>query len=169
MADPERMNFCPSCGQPLADAVKFGKLRRVCPTCGFIHFRDPKVAAIAFVVQDGRMLLVKRAVDPQMGKWSMPGGFVDYGEDPRQAAMREVQEETGLDVRITHLIDALPPEPGREPAIITLLFEAEVIGGTARAGDDAGELRFFAPHEIPFDDLAFESTRLMVARWRAGQ
>lgn len=142
-------------------------MRRVCEACGFIYFRDPKVAAVVFAVQDGRVLLVRRGVDPQSGRWALPAGYVDYGEDPRGAAVREVCEETGMTVRITRLIDVLGPDaPGGTSAIV-ILFEAEVRGGTLAAQDDVEEVAFFAPDEVPMDEIAFESTRLLLAGWLA--
>lgn len=161
------MNFCPRCGHPLTDALRQGKMRRVCEACGFIYFRDPKVAAVVFAVQDGRVLLVRRGVDPQSGRWALPAGYVDYGEAPREAAVREVCEETGMTVRITRLIDVLGPDaPGGTSAIV-ILFEAEVTGGTLAAQDDVEEVAFFAPDEVPMDEIAFESTRLLLAGWLA--
>ncbi len=142
-------------------------MRRVCEACGFIYFRDPKVAAVVFAVQDGRVLLVRRGVDPQSGRWALPAGYVDYGEAPREAAVREVCEETGMTVRITRLIDVLGPDaPGGTSAIV-ILFEAEVTGGTLAAQDDVEEVAFFAPDEVPMDEIAFESTRLLLAGWLA--
>jgi 8-oxo-dGTP diphosphatase len=164
------MNFCPTCGHPLTDATRYGKERRVCTACGFVHFRDPKVAAVVLITEGGRVLMVKRGVDPQMGKWALPAGYIDYGEDPREAATREVEEETGLVVRITRLIDVLgPDERGESPASIVILFEGERLGGTLGAHDDVEQVAFFAPDEIPMDEIAFESTRLLLARWLAEQ
>lgn len=170
MSDPTHMNYCPQCGQPLTDAFRFGRERRICPACGYIHFRDPKVAAVVFIVEDGRVLMVRRSVDPQMGKWALPAGYIDYGEDPRDAAVREVREETGLEVRITRLIDVLGPDmAGEGSATIVILFEGRIIGGTLTARDDVDRAAFFAPHEVPHDGLAFESTRLLLARWLEGE
>lgn len=165
MTDPQHMKFCPRCGHPLEDALRFGQMRRVCAECGFIHFRDPKVAAVVTVIDADRILLVKRANSPEMGKWSMPGGFIDYGEDPREAAIREVREETGLDVRITTLIEVLGGDNVGGASII-ILFEAEVIGGTLTPEDDAEEAVFFTQADLPRNDIAnFESTHLMLDRW----
>ena len=91
------LNFCPRCGQALEDAFVFGRVRRVCPACGLVVFRDHKVAAAALVEDAaGRVLLVRRAWDPQRGYWSLPAGFVDEDESPPEAALRECREETGL-------------------------------------------------------------------------
>lgn len=160
------MNFCPHCGRRLIDQVRYGKPHRVCDGCGFIHFYDPVVAAVVFAVQNGRLLMIRRAVDPERGKWAFPAGYVDYDEDPRQAAAREVREETGLEVSITCVIDVL----GRDTsdgakASIVILFEGEVVGGTPSAQDDAAEVAFFAVDEIPAGELAsFQSIRLLLER-----
>ncbi len=160
------MRFCPRCGQPLTDALRFGKQRRVCPACGYIYFRDPKVAVVVFVTDRRRVLLVKRAVDPQRGLWAMPAGFVDYGEDPREAALREVREETGLEVRISGLIDVLGGDQSGAASIV-LLFEGVVTGGSLLPQDDAEDARFFTPDNLPlFSEIAdFTSTHLLLARW----
>jgi 8-oxo-dGTP diphosphatase len=158
------MLFCPRCGHPLEDAFKHGSMRRFCASCGFVHFHDPKVAAVVFITQNGRVLMVKRRMDPEIGKWALPAGFIDYGEDPREAAIREVKEETGLDVRITRLVDVLGPEKAGGASIV-ILFEAEVLGGTLSAQDDVDEAVFFTPGDIPVDKIAFHSTRLLLERW----
>jgi ADP-ribose pyrophosphatase YjhB (NUDIX family) len=168
MTDPHQMNFCPRCGQPLADAERFGKVRRVCKACGFIHFHDPKVAAVVFVTQGGRVLLVKRRMEPSSGQWALPAGFIDYDEDPREAAVREVKEETGLDVQITGLVDVLHGVPSHGlGATIVILYTGSVMGGVLKAQDDVEQAVFFAPDEIPLDQIAFESTRLQLERWLA--
>lgn len=167
MPAPSEMKFCPRCSQPLADQVRYGKLHRVCDGCGFIHFHDPVVAAVIFAVQSGQLLMIRRAVDPEKGKWAFPAGYIDYDEDPRQAAAREVHEETGLEVRITRVLDVLGRDTSEgAKASIVILFEGEIVGGTPSAQDDADEVAFFAPDEIPRDRLAsFESIRLLLEWW----
>ncbi|GAB4476754.1 MAG: NUDIX domain-containing protein [Anaerolineae bacterium] len=161
------MNYCPRCGKPLKDGEYAGKVRRLCPACGFVHFSDPKVAAVVFITQGGRLLMVRRGVEPEPGKWALPAGYIDLGEDPREAAVREVQEETGLQVAITGLIDILGPDRPDDPkAAIVILFEARITGGQLTASDDVVEARFFGPDEIPPpEELAFTSTRLLISRW----
>jgi 8-oxo-dGTP diphosphatase len=167
VTDPAEMIYCPRCATPLVDLAHSGKLRRSCPNCRFIYFQDPKVAVIVRVILDGKVLMVKRNMDPEKGKWALPAGFIDYGEDPREAAKREVKEETGLDVTITRLIDVLGPDgaPGSKTSI-AILFEAEVNGGTLLGADDVDEAVFFLQGDVPHAELAvFESLRVMIGEW----
>ena len=138
----------------------------VCTGCGRTHFRDPKVG-VGVVVHDerGRLLLVQRAVDPGKGLWALPAGFVDADEDPRAAAAREAQEETGLVVEVGAVVDVYPV-PGPGGASFFLAFAARVVGGTLAAADDALDAGFFGPDELP--ELAFPST-VDAARRAAGQ
>ena len=159
------INFCIRCGQPLQDREAFGKIRRTCSGCGYVHFLDPKVAAIVFIVDAHRVLLVKRAENPEKGKWSLPGGFVDAGEDPRKAAIREAVEETGLQVEITRLLDVFYyPSPNGSPTPIVIAFEAQMVSGVLCAADDAEEVAWFAADQLP--ELAFTSTHALINRWR---
>lgn len=160
------LNFCQVCGHPLEDAQRFGRTRRVCPACGFIAFQDPKVAVVVFIEDGGRVLLVRRAVDPERGRWALPAGYVDFDEDPRAAAIREVREETGLEVAITALlaVEGGPGAGGHSGASIVIIFGARVVGGSAAAQDDVEALCWLARDEPP-PPIAFESTRSMLAKW----
>lgn len=115
------IGFCPRCGKPIGQQVKFGKMRPTCAACGYVHFDDPKVAVVVFIEQEGKVLLILRGVDPQRGKWALPAGYVDRGEDPAQAAIRETAEETGLRVEITRLIDLM-----FDNGIIVIMYAAQV-------------------------------------------
>lgn len=150
--------FCGSCGGRLDGR----RPHPVCTVCGATAFRDPKVGAGAVVLDGGgRLLLVRRAVDPERGRWALPAGFVDAGEDPRDAVAREVREETGLEVAVGAVIDvyAGAGQTGGGASFF-LAFHARVVGGTLRHGDDADDARFFGPDDLP--DLAFASTRAAV-------
>lgn len=144
------------------------KLRRVCPQCNYIHFTDPKVGVGILVFRDDKILLVKRSMNPERGKWSIPAGYLDHGEDPKATAEREVLEETSLEVIITGLVDVYYNANSLDQggASIFILYRAELHGGQLQAGDDADEARFFGPEELP--DLAFESTRDAIGRWLGG-
>jgi ADP-ribose pyrophosphatase YjhB (NUDIX family) len=130
--------------------------RLVCVQCGFVFYLDPKVA-VGTIINDGsgRIVLVKRAIEPGYGKWVYPGGYVDRGELVRDAAVREAREESGLHVRLGRLINVYS-YPGRAPVVI--VYEAAIVGGTLCADDECLDARLFEAHEIPWDDLAFPST-----------
>jgi 8-oxo-dGTP diphosphatase len=166
MTRPLEMNFCPCCGQALEDRFVFERTRRVCPSCGFVFFREPKVAAGVLAERDGRVLLIKRDVDPHRGDWALPAGFVEIDEGPVQAALRELTEETGLIGRVTSLVNAYLVATDPRGPIIMILYRAQVVGGELKAGDDAEEVGFFAPDELP-TNLAFASTRRALLRWRS--
>jgi ADP-ribose pyrophosphatase YjhB (NUDIX family) len=156
--------FCAACGHSVEERLAFGRMRPVCPDCGWVHFADPKVAAGVLVVEDGKVLLIRRAIDPQRGRWSLPAGFVDADEDPRRAAQREALEETGLEVETTGVLDVFSGREHPAGADIILVFTARRRGGELRPGDDADAIGFFGPHDLP--DLAFEATRRSLDVWR---
>lgn len=131
--------------------------RRICPACGFVHFTDPKVGVGVLVVQNGQLLLIQRLAEPERGKWSIPAGYLDAGEDPQETAVRETAEETGLDVAIEQLIDLFYNPPGQGGASIFILYKARLVGGEMRAGDDAAAVGFFSLDDLP--EIAFASTR----------
>jgi ADP-ribose pyrophosphatase YjhB (NUDIX family) len=125
--------------------------------CGFIFYQDPKVA-VATIIRDEseRIVLVKRAIEPGYGKWVCPGGFVDRGEEVLVAAVREAREEAGVHIRIDRLLNVYS-YPGVAPVII--VYVATMTGGTLACDDECLEVRLFAPGDIPWNDLAFTSTR----------
>lgn len=167
MTAPSEMNFCPRCGHPLADRERFDKVRRACDSCGFVHFHDPKVAVAVFIVQDGCVLLVRRTAEPERGRWALPAGYVDYGEDPRAAVLREVAEETGLQIRVTGLADVLPGDASGIGASIVILYIGEIIGGEMAPHDDVDGVGFFGRDNLP--DVAFQSTKVLLSRWLNGE
>ncbi len=143
----------------------FGALRPVCTGCGRTHFVDPKVAVGLLIEVGRRLLLVRRSQDPQQGKWSIPAGFMDAGEDPMRAAQREGLEETGLQVEITGLQDIYPrSDDDGGGADMLIVYRAAVTGGELRPGDDASEVGYFAADDLP--KLAFVSTQAIIARWQ---
>ncbi len=137
-----------------------GKPRRTCPACGFIHFTDPKVGVGVLVQQEGKILLVRRTMKPEIGKWSIPAGYLDHGEDPEETAVRETLEETNLQVEISGLLDVYHNPPQEGGASIFILYRARLLGGRLQAGDDADDARFFTLEQLP--ELAFASTRAAI-------
>ena len=158
-------NFCPRCATPVAHEQRFGAMREVCPSCGWIHFVDPKVAAGVLVVKDAQVLLVRRVNEPYRGLWTLPAGFVNGGEDPAEAAARECLEETGLSVRVTRVYDIVAGREHPRGADFVIVYQAEVIGGEMQADDDADAVEWFAKNNLP--PLAFRATQKVLQSFYA--
>jgi 8-oxo-dGTP diphosphatase len=151
--------FCPVCGGALESrSLRDGDpARLVCMACGFVFYLDPKLAVGTIITDEqNRVVLVKRAIEPGYGKWVFPGGYVDRGEEVRAAAVREAREETGLEVRLERLIN-IYSYAGRVPVIV--VYSATMMGGCLGCDDEGLEARFFEPETIPWEELAFRSTR----------
>ncbi|OGP70058.1 MAG: NUDIX hydrolase [Deltaproteobacteria bacterium RBG_13_60_28] len=150
--------FCPQCGGPLAQRLlKPGEPPRlVCTECGFIFYIDPKLAAIALVPLDGGLVLVRRSIDPGYGLWVVPGGFVDAGEPLEEAVVRETLEETHLQVRVARLFNVYSY---KNHLTVVAAYVTQYVAGDLTAGDETLEARVFKPAEIPWDAIAFTSTR----------
>jgi 8-oxo-dGTP diphosphatase len=160
MADTE-FNYCPRCGTKANHEERFGKIRPVCPKCGWIHFVDPKVAAAVLIEQDGRVLLVRRAGEPFRGLWTLPAGFINGGEDPAEAAVRECLEETGLNVRVNGILNIISGKEHPRGADFIIVYHAEVIDGELKPDDDADAAEWFARENLP--PLAFRATQIVLS------
>lgn len=169
--NPENWKFCPRCGESLLIKPAYdGKERPTCEACGFIYFADPKVTAGVLVEDErGCVLLGRRSVDPRRGYWTIPSGYVDYGESPNGAAHREFKEETGLDVTLTGLLglwtfdDDIGDKVG-----IAIFYRGSLAGGTLQPADDIDEAGWFAPDALP-DRIAFPVHEEILEAWRRGQ
>jgi ADP-ribose pyrophosphatase YjhB (NUDIX family) len=151
--------FCPACAGPLAkrSLKATDPDRLVCATCGFVFYLDPKVAVGTIITApDSRLVLVRRAIEPGYGLWVFPGGFVDRGEEVTRAAIREAREESGLDVRLDRLVNVYSYP---DAAVIIVVYAATATGGELCADEECLEARLFAADELPWDQLAFRSTR----------
>ena len=125
--------FCPTCAASLEPREVAGRERPVCPQCGRVVFYDPKIAATCVVDREGKVLMVRRAIEPGYGLWSIPGGYVDRGEVVEKAAAREVWEETGLKVEVQRLV-GLFSEEGHP--VVVAAFAAREVGGCLQAGPE---------------------------------
>jgi 8-oxo-dGTP diphosphatase len=165
-----RWQFCPRC----ATEVERDEHSVTCPKCGFIFYANPLPTACALIVDDhNRILLVRRAAEIQRGKWDLPGGFVDEGEHPEEAARREVREETGLDTELTSFhgvwIDWYA-EDESDPdarATVNLYWIARPLGGDPEPADDVDAMEWFERGQLPPDDeIAFRNVPLVLRAWR---
>lgn len=163
LSDPG-FKFCPKCGAPLGRRrlKDFEPERLVCTRCLFVLYLNPKVAAGTVVEHDGGIVLLRREIDPRAGFWVHPGGFVDRGETLEQAAVRETREEVGLEVEITGLLGAYS---FADSEVVVVTFAARVLSGAPAVGDESTEVRTFDPLQIPWDELAFPSTRLALKEY----
>jgi 8-oxo-dGTP diphosphatase len=155
---PDAFRFCPMCGGALESrSLKAGDPDRlICAACGYVFYLDPKVAVGTIIADaDGRILLVRRAIEPGYGKWVFPGGYVDRGEPLTAAAVREAREECGLDIRVDALVN-IYSYAGRAPIIV--VYAATAVRGTLCADDECLETAEFESDAIPWNELAFRST-----------
>jgi ADP-ribose pyrophosphatase YjhB (NUDIX family) len=158
---------CMHCGQRLTTAVPEGDSRRrlVCLDCGFVHYINPRPVAGTIPVRkvDGHVLLVKRAIEPRMGTWVFPGGYMDMEETAEEAAVRETREEANLEVESLELLGVYTRTG---PGVVVIVYEAWATS-EAEAGDETSEVRWFHPEEIPWEELAFDSTERALRDWVA--
>lgn len=167
---PEQLpvpRFCQLCGGALAERyVEAEKRSRFeCTSCGFIHYLNARVVASLVVSHNGRVLLQQRSYEPRAGFWTFPGGFLEIGETPRDGARRETLEEVGLDVEPLSLLGVYArPHVG----IVLVTYEGEAADDAAYVADEeSSHVQWFAPNEIPWDDLAFETTAAALRDWIA--
>jgi len=158
---PDVPRYCQRCAAEMEHRERHGRLRPVCPNCGFTYFADPKLAAVVVVEVDGRVLLHRRAIDPARGKWTLPGGYVDRGEAVEDAARREVYEETG--VRVSE-IQPLGLFSEKGETVVLAAFHATANGQTPQLSRESLELRAFDPDDLP--PLAFHRDQRIIDAWR---
>ena len=157
----EDYKFCPRCGSSLITIQLENVVRPKCAGCKKIIYYDPKLAAATVVEKDGLFLLIKRAIQPQLGLWGFPGGYVDRGEVVEDAAAREVLEETGLIVEITRSLGVFS-EQGNP--VILAAFAGIEVGGELKIGDEVSDIGFFSPNKFP--PLAFPRDMQVLASWK---
>ncbi len=155
------------CCTELTTRNENGVARPTCPKCGFVHYRNPSPAAGAVIFDNGRILLVRRAHEPYVGKWTIPAGFMEWTESPEETTVREILEETNLKIGLDGLFHVYSGDDDPRTRAVLILYFATCTGGSLRAGDDAAEARWFSESDLPADDeIAFESHRLALRKLR---
>jgi len=159
------LNHCSNCGASLM----FGSIegedrdRLSCPECGHIAYVNPRLVVTTLpITPDGELVLLRRGIEPGRGWWAQPGGFLEIDETVHEAAIRETREETGLLIEPGEIIGLYTR---LEAAVVTIAFEAKVVGGTAATTPEALEIATFRPEHIPWSELAFRTTMWMLRDW----
>jgi ADP-ribose pyrophosphatase YjhB (NUDIX family) len=159
------LNYCSRCGTELRFGVIDGEHRERlgCPSCGYIAYVNPRLVVTTLpVTDDGRLILLRRGIDPGRGSWAQPGGFLEVDETVTEAAVRETFEETGLHVQPGEFVGLYSR---LEAAVVVIAFEARVVGGEFRTNPEALEIEAFAPESIPWPGIAFQTTYWAIRDW----
>jgi ADP-ribose pyrophosphatase YjhB (NUDIX family) len=162
-----QVRFCSRCGA----ALEFGPIegeereRLACPNCGFIFYVNPRLVVTTLpITERGEVVLIRRGIPPGYDMWAQPGGFLEIDETVSAAAVRETLEETGLQVEPTSIVGLYSRVPA---AVVVVAFEARIVGGTALTTHESLETRPFAPDQIPWDRIAFETSIRALHDWVA--
>jgi 8-oxo-dGTP diphosphatase len=162
----ESVVFCPACGTALVEQILDERPRGVCPACGWIYWRNAKPCAGALVIRNGKVLLVHRSIEPYLGYWDIPGGFCEVDEHPAETAIREVREETGLEIDLTGLLGLWMDEYAGS-VTLNAYYLARPLSRCIRTGDDADGAAWFAPQALP-RRIAFANGRQALEAWASG-
>ena len=165
-APGEKLQYCPYCGAPLALRLLPTEDRpRLACDRGHILYVNPKVIVGVIPERRGRILLMRRAIEPRYGAWTYPGGFLEIDETMEECAAREAQEEVGVQVRLGDIVGLYSRPAPHSPGIVSIVYRGRITGGEVSTGREALEARWFRPEEIPWDDLAYETTRWALRDW----
>lgn len=156
--------YCPRCAEPLQPTIRGGLPRPTCLSCGFVHFRNPAVGvAVVLLDAHGRVLMGRRSAGGNVGEWCIPCGYVEWGEDLRDAARREFAEETGIEVEISDVCAVHSNFHNAASLTVGIWFYANRVGGELNASDDLDLVDWFPPSKPP-EPLAFPTDCLVLAQ-----
>ena len=164
----DETGYCYQCGSALEKRLLENRQRESCPACGWIHYRQLKVAAAALIEEQGKLLLLQRAQPPWQGCWNLPAGYVEVDEDPARAAERETQEECGLLVEAIQLLDALFFDDDPRGNGLLLVYRCRARGGKLQSSSEAPQLGFFSTKDLP-EPLTGAGHSQVIQNWSQGR
>jgi ADP-ribose pyrophosphatase YjhB (NUDIX family) len=159
------LNFCSRCGAPLRFGAVDGEDRErlACSACGHVAYVNPRLVVTTLpITESGEIILIRRGIEPGKGSWAQPGGFLEVDETVHQAAIRETWEETGLLVEPGEIVGLYTR---LEASVVTIVFEARIVGGTAAATPEASEVVAYPPEAIPWSGIVFKTTMWALRDW----
>jgi ADP-ribose pyrophosphatase YjhB (NUDIX family) len=159
------LNHCANCGGvlELAEIPGEERPRHGCVACGHIAYVNPRLVVTTIPITDaGEVVLLRRGFEPGRGSWAQPGGFLEVDETPTEGAVRETLEETGLVVAPGEIIGLYAR---LEAAVVVLVYEARIVGGSMHTSPEALDVRPFAPETIPWQEIAFKTTWWALVDW----
>ena len=155
-----KFEFCSSCGNTLKINKNNSSISFICNGCKKEFFLDPKIAVATVLENHNKILFVKRAIEPGLGLWSLPGGYVNQGERVENAAVREVFEEIGAHIRIESLLGVFSETNN---PVMVIGYLGKFITKTIWAKSEISATKFFEPFQLP--PLAFQRDRIILASW----
>ena len=158
------MKYCSDCGAPVSMRVPEGDLlpRFVCDSCGIVHYQNPKIVVGCVPDYEGRIVICKRAIEPRVGYWTVPAGFLENGETLQQGAAREAHEEALAKVEILSLLTVVHVMPAHQ---VHVFFRARLLDPEIGAGPESLDVRLVTADELPWADIAFPSTDYTLRRF----
>lgn len=158
------MKFCSQCGCVVSQKIPLGDTlpRFVCDTCQTIHYHNPKIVAGCIPEWQDQILLCRRAIEPKIGLWTFPAGFMEVGESTEEAAARETFEEAHATVKVLslHAVLSLP-----HISQVYIVFRGTMQDPSFKAGTESLEVQLFKPCDIPWEQLAFQVVRESLRRY----
>ena len=158
------MPYCSVCGAPTAASIPAGdnRLRQVCGACGTIHYENPKLVVGALAEWEDRILMCRRAIEPRLGYWTLPAGFMENGESTAEGALRETLEEACARVEIGDMLTLISVP---YIAQVHVVYRARLLDLDFSPGVESLEVVLMGEQDIPWDDIAFRTVKVTLRRY----
>lgn len=165
--DNNQFRFCPKCAGVLEKITnRDGAAHLACKTCGFVFYQNSKPTASPLIIDEqNRILLVKRAIEPHFGKWDLPGGFLENGEDLVDGLKRETMEELGIEIEPIEVVTIFVDRYGNEDDdfhTFNVFVKSKMLSNNIDLDSENSEFAWFARENVPWKELAFENTKVAI-------